>query len=222
MTQTVPNGKKPTIPSLTILLENLKADIFQQLNCVKIGTIKEFYPVLQTVDVQIAYSQITSETLDGVRTLAEFPLLVNVPVYFQSGGGFTMTFPISEGDECLLLFNDRQIDNWVLSGSGKPPSIERAHDLSDAFALVGIRNNTRLLANVSTSTAQLRSDDGSTYVEVAGSGIVNIVAPGGINFTTPLLTVSGDVVAGVETISLVHHVHSGVQSGGSNTGEPVV
>jgi phage baseplate assembly protein gpV len=30
---------------------------------------------------------------------------------------------------------------------------------------------------------------------------------------------SGDVIA--QDVSLVHHVHSGVQSGGDNTGEPV-
>lgn len=64
------------------------------------------------------------------------------------------------------------------------------------------------------------SSDGATYqidlpggvsISVAG-GAVNITAPGGV-------IVNGDVVA--DGVSLKTHKHSGVNRGGSETGEPV-
>lgn len=240
---TNPTYQNPGKQSLQTLLDALKLDISKNINCVKVGTVVSFNAMLQEVTVQIAFQQVTSTAPDGTQTLAQYPLLLNVPVYFPSGGGFTLTFPVAAGDECILLFNDRQIDNWLATGAGKPPNIARAHDLSDGIALVGLRNNTRALGGVSTGTAQLRSDNGETYVEVAGGGIVNVVAPTKVKFTTPIfeitgildvqnlgssstpctvngdITTNGDVIA--SSVSLVNHVHSDVQSGSSDTGPPV-
>lgn len=215
---TLEQPSKPTIPSL---LAALQTQIFRDMNCVKIGVVQSFDAAKQEVTVKIAMQQVTSQKPDGTKMLAEYPLLLRVPVFFPSGGGFTLTFPIGEGDECIVLFNDRQIDNWLTQGGILPPTSNRTHDISDGIALVGIRSNPRALSSVSTNSVQLRSDDGGTVFELGG-GVVNITAPGGVNINTPTLTVSGDVIAGSQTISLVHHLHSGVQSGGSNTGEPVV
>ena len=185
MTQIPASPKKPTLPSLTVLLDTLKQEIMLQLNCVKIGIVQSFNSVLQEANILIAYQQVTSVSPLGVKTFAEFPVLLNVPVEFQGGGGFTLTMPVSKGDECLVLFNDRELDAWLINGTVSPPILDIAHDLRDAIAIVGIRNNTRALANFSTTSTQLRSDDGLTYVEVAGGGIVNVVAPTSINMTAP-------------------------------------
>ncbi len=226
MTQVQAPIKKPTLPTLTILLESMVKQSMANLNCVKIGVVKAFYPgdaeTAPTVDVEIAITQVTSVALDGTRTYASYPELVTIPVSFQQGGGCIHTFPVAAGDECLILFNDVQIDSWVDSGAGLPPPMNRTHDFSDAIALVGVRSNPRGIAGISATTSQLRSVDGSTYVELDAEGqAVNIVAPAGMNIIAPFVKVSGDVLAGDDEISLVHHVHDGVQSGGSNTGEPV-
>lgn len=243
MTQITPNLKKPILPSLSNLLDMLKREIMKEINCVKVGVIQAFDASKQEVTVEIAFTQVTSiNAATGVKTFASYPLLLNVPVLFPSGGGFTLTFPVAAGDECIVLFNDRQIDNWLAQGAGQPPTVGRAHDLSDGLAIVGLRNNTRALSGFSTSTAQLRSDDGSTYVEIAGGQVVNVVAPTQINLTSPAVVISGtlnvqnlqgaatpctitgsihttgDVVA--NGISLDSHVHSGVTTGGGNTGGP--
>ncbi len=240
-----PTTQQENPPTLTALLDILKREIGKDINCVRIGVIQSFNETNQHAEVKIAQQQVTSVQNDGTRTLAEYPILLDVPVHFQCGGGYTMTFPITEGDECLILFNDREIDNWLDNGPGLPPTIGRLHDLSDGFAIVGVRSNNRVLSGVSTTTTQLRSDDGETYVEVNKTGVVTVKAPEMVVMETPLLrvtgvlsilnenseangcavsgdikTVDGDVLA--ETISLRHHVHSGVQTGGGNTGQPVV
>lgn len=105
------------------------------------------------------------------------PLLVNVPAVFPSAGGWNLTFPIQPGDECLLVFADTQLDIWWQNGgTGNNPISQRRHDLSDAVAVFGLRSTPRGLANYSTSSAQLRSDDGSVVIDLA-EGQITVTAP---------------------------------------------
>lgn len=89
--------------------------------------------------------------------------------------GVTLTFPVQPGDECLIVFTSRGFDNWWQSGGIQPPMEARMHDLSDGFVFLGFRSQPRKLSNVSTTTCQLRSDDGVTLVELdAKNQTVNI------------------------------------------------
>ena len=72
---------------------------------------------------------------NGNHQQVDMPLLPDLPVVFPSGGGFTLTFPIKEGDECLVVFSARCIDGWWQSGENAPAPDERMHDLSDGFAI---------------------------------------------------------------------------------------
>lgn len=157
---------------------------------------------------------------DGTFTPRDLPVLQDVPVQFPGGGGGTLTFPVAVGDECLVVFSSRGIDHWWQNSGVQEPATPRMHDLSDGFALLGFRSKPRALSGVSTSTVQLRADDGGTLVELDPAGqVVRIVAPGKVRLETPLLEVTGDVKAG--TVSLQSHKHSGVQAGGAQTGVPV-
>lgn len=131
--------------------------------------VKVFNPTLQTwVDTKL-------------------PLLLDVPVIFPSGGGFTLTFPLKPGDEGLVSFSSRCIDSWWQSGGVQPQTELRFQDLSDGFIQVGIRSQPRVLPLVNTEFAELRSDDDQTYVQIQPTR-VNIVAPEEIVATAPLVT----------------------------------
>lgn len=132
---------------------------------------------------------------DGSVSQKPLPLLTNVLVAWQGGGGFTATFPIKAGDECLVVFGSRCIDAWWELGGIQAPMDPRMHSLSDSFALVGVRSRPRALPNISTTGAQLRSDDGSTYVEV-DQGSIEIVAPAGVMITSPSVATTGNLLAG--------------------------
>ena len=157
---------------------------------------------------------------DDKTKLVNLPLCLDVPVLFHRAGGVALTLPIAVGDEVLLHFAARGIDYWWQNGGIQAPAEARMHDLSDAFATFGPTSQPRKLSGVSTTTAQLRSEDGTTYVEIdAVHQKVNIVAPGGV-FITGTLHVSEDVLAGSDNISSVNHVHTEVQSGSDNSGPP--
>jgi hypothetical protein len=155
---------------------------------------------------------------DGSQTWVTLPILQNVPIVFPCAGDFALTLPIAEGDEVLVIFASRNMRLWWKTGEISIQPQLRKFNLTDGFAIPGPRSIPNVLSNISANTAQLRSKDGSTYIEIAAGGIVNIVAPGGLN-------VNGSVVASGEVtgngITLSTHTHGGVSTGGGETGPPV-
>lgn len=167
---------------------------------------------------------------DGSSTYVNLPILADVPICFPSAGGFTLTLPIVIGDEVLVVFGNRCIDAWWQSGGVQLPMELRMHDLSDGFAIPGPRSLPRAAAvpGISATNAQLRTNDGLTYLEITPTGHINLVAPSGVAITgnlavTGAITATGEVTAKSLTHpeALSTHVHSGVTTGSSNTGAPV-
>ena len=105
-------------------LQALKRDIFESLHCALPGTVVSFDAETQTAVIQPA-----------VRTCSDvdLPLLRDVPVFMP------VSFDVNEGDACLVVFADRDIDAWFETGGAEVPPSGRMHSLSDGFAFVGFR-----------------------------------------------------------------------------------
>ncbi|MGI4901318.1 MAG: Gp138 family membrane-puncturing spike protein [Janthinobacterium lividum] len=153
---------------------------------------------------------------DGTTKWVALPLLLDCPVVYQRGGGCTFTFPIAKGDECIVSFSARCIDAWWSSGGVQVQSEFRMHDLSDGFATVGPFSQATVIANISSVSAQLRSNDGLTYIDLnPTSQKVTIVAPGGFDVVAPLSTFSAAVMIGgllTWVAGMVGSIGSGVAS----------
>jgi hypothetical protein len=105
------------------------------------------------------------------------------------------------GDIGLAVFAGKDCSNVKVGTSEPvPPASFRDNSMANGFFLGGFLNR-----------------EPSTFIELKQNGSINIVANGGINITGNV-TVNGDVTA--NGISLINHVHSGVEAGGSNTGKP--
>jgi hypothetical protein len=134
---------------------------------------------------------------DGSTSWVTLPLLVDVPVCFPRGGGCTLTFPIAAGDEALIVFSSRCIDSWWQSGGVQVQAELRMHDLSDGFAIPGPFSQATKISGFSSTTTQLRSNDGSTYIELNPSTqAVKVVAPGGFEVDAPTITLNGQLAQG--------------------------
>lgn len=206
-----------------------------------IGIVTAYDSSKGTVQVQPAIESVQMMP-DGSLVPVKIAPISDIPVVYLGGGNYVATFPIAVGDEALVIMANRCIDSWWQSGGVQPPADPRHHSITDGFALVGPRSQARKLTGVSTTAAQLRSVDGTEYVEVGPSGI-KVVAPAGITLTGPV-TINGDLtlngtaagtggtfsVGGKITatgevqgngVHLSTHIHSGVQTGGGNSGAPV-
>ena len=103
-------------------LQALKKDLLRSLHCALPGIVESF-----DSDRQMAVVRLTVKSLSGM----ELPLLRDVPVYMP------VHFEVGEGDHCLVVFSDRDIDRWILSGEPSVPGSGRMHSLSDGFAFIG-------------------------------------------------------------------------------------
>jgi len=211
------------------------------------GGSSSFNPAKMTVSAQPTV-QARVKTPTGEWIPATLPVHPDCPVIFPGGGGFYLTFPLAVGDEGLLVYASRCIDAWWQSGGIQPQAEVRMHDLSDGFFLPVCFSNPNVPPDISTNSVQLRSKDGSTYVEIGSGQIVNIVAPGGaklignlevtgtvkadgletgaagLNVTGNIHatgTVTGDVDIVADGKSFNVHIHGGVQSGSGDTGPPL-
>ncbi len=100
---------------------------------------------------------------DGSLSLSSLPVLSDVPIQYGGGGGVTVTHPHKEGDEGVYLFCHRSIDAWHQQGGEQPQIDARMLSHSDGFYLPNVRSTPRKLQNVSTTSTQVRSDDGKHY-----------------------------------------------------------
>lgn len=241
----LPQFKENVNQSFLEVLEELKTDILLSINCVKLGTIEEFDPTTQTATVKISYKRILWTDYDGNQQLGDYPVLINVPCFVYTGNTESyISMPINKGDTCLVLFNDRDIDNWFFNGDDLPPNAERYHDIADGLCIVGWRNmnnkiedyladgirikfntNTDIkikdqLINILSGLIKIKSDIEITgNISILGNMVINgnLTVQGNITVSGSVIA-SGDVFAG--GISLKSHVHGGVQPGSGTTGGP--
>lgn len=122
-----------TQPELRTVLDQVKRQTMLAINCVQIGTIQEYKAATNTAKVRINF-----QMLMGNGEIVEYPILDDCPVFTLSGGGAFVSCPIAAGDNCIVLFNDRNIDNWYLRGDITTPADKRAHSIADGIVLVGV------------------------------------------------------------------------------------
>lgn len=164
------------------------------------GIIDSWDEDTQTVKVRPAIREILSK--GGKETETEIPLLVDVPVVFPCGGGpegYVLAITPAKGDECLVVFGDMCIDMWWQSGGVQNQADKRRHDLSDGFAIMGVWSQPNKPA-FPKEGCYLQNKKGTAGVSIVGETV----------------NVFGSVL--INGSPYASHRHSGVESGGSNTG----
>lgn len=166
----------PQEPQLKDLLDLALRQASLNTNCHAVGTVQDFDPTTQVASVTINYKKTVNQpnVVTGVyaQKLVDYPLIVDAPVIALGGGGFALTMPIAVGDECLVLFNDRDIDNWFATGAtGAAVDTGRAHSFSDAIVLVGLRSTPNVVLDYDADGIALRNKLGTVKVKVTDASI---------------------------------------------------
>lgn len=207
----------PNEPSFADLMNLLKKEILFDTNCHHLATVQSFNAANQTCTATVNYTKTffvrnKMGLYDPVQQT--YPLLVDMPVIVLGGGAGHLTFPITVGDQAIIMFNDRSIDNWLQSGQTGPVNSSRAHSFSDGIALVGLNSLNTPIDSYDTTRATLRN--GSAGVGV-GPTLIKIY-----NATTTLNTLLQSILTQLEQLATAAAAITvtGVSSGGMTSGPP--
>lgn len=197
----IKQSRKNTEPALMDVLNLLKKDIMLNLNCHAIAQVQSFDSAKQTISATMMYQKTFFTKGDGEtysQVLKDYPILLDVPIVVMGGGNGHLTFPIAQGDECLILFNDRSIDNWFKSGQVVPVASSRLHSFSDGIAIVGLNSLKNSISNYDSARAVLFN--GTTGVGV-GAEKVKIY-----NQITTLNTLMASLIDAINAITTTNAV----------------
>lgn len=150
--------KKPFEPDLKDILDLVKRDIMLSLNCHHLGKIEQFNKENQTARVRIVYGKkvsVRNEAGEYIDQIKDYPLLLDCPVFFLRGGSMGIKIPPKEGDDCLLLFNDRDIDNWFEGATSGELNTSRTHSMTDALCVVGFSSKLSRLSDIEDDILEL-------------------------------------------------------------------
>lgn len=103
--------------------------IMSRLNCHNVGKIIEFDAQTQTCTVQMMQIKQYGENDYIPAPITQVPLII-----YGGGNGF-ITLPNPVGSYCLLLFLDRNIDSFIITGEMYVPETGRMHDFTDCIAI---------------------------------------------------------------------------------------
>lgn len=172
----------------------------------------------ENVDVQPMVAQ-----TDGAGNNVPHGVIHGMPVWRLQGGTSAVVVVPAVGDIGLAVFAQTDISGVKRAKEPTAPGSSRRFDWADGVYLGGLLN--------AEPTQFLRLDESGVTI-TAGDGLpVTINAPGGLVIEAPTASFSGDIsVTGDLTTgpgstfngkSFDDHRHSGVTTGGGNSGPPV-
>lgn len=171
-----------------------------------------------TVDVQPLVNQIT-----GDRVAVPHGVVYGLPYFRLQGGANAIILDPQVGDIGICGFANRDISSVKASKAEANPGSFRTFDFADGLYVGGVLNGT--------PAQYVQFNASGIAVTTPGTVVVNASAAT-INASTTIngnLTVSGTIGAGgkisapsvnIAGIEFGTHKHTGVATGGSNTGGP--
>lgn len=161
-----------------------------------------------TVDVTPLVNQMT-----GNRLAVPHGTIYKLPYTRLQGGTNAIIIDPQAGDIGIVVFSQRDISGVKATKAQANPGSFRMFNWSDGIYVGGILNGTPV-----------------SYVQFGDRGI-EITSPGEVTIRAPAIVLDGDVtITGTTTgdgdgvfagIDVETHVHSGVSSGGDDSGPPV-
>jgi phage baseplate assembly protein gpV len=187
----------------------------------------------RTTNVATVQPQIHMLTNNG-GLIARGPV-ANINVLALGGGNFFVNFPLVAGSTGWIKANDRDISAYLQSSSASGPNTNRLHSFEDGLFIPDVMGSYTI-AEADLNNMVISSTDGTVKITLSPT-TVTVKAPN-IVLDTPNLTMqdTGGTAAVTMTgnfafvgSSLTHngknigstHEHSGVTTGGGNTGAPV-
>lgn len=143
------------------------------------GIIRSYNPSEQLANIQPLIKHNVPRA-DGGEFVQDVPLLQDVPVIFPRGGTYFISFPLKVGDKVLLVFCDRNIDQYIrktnVSDAVVDPFDLDISGLNGAVALPGFYRLQNALASSDASPSNLviGKEGGNPQIHLKDNGEVHI------------------------------------------------
>lgn len=158
-----------SVPDLSSVIKAQGNKFASNFNCMRIGIVQEFYPEDLTASILIANKREDYLNPNGTQNVRNFALIRAKVCYCNAH----ITVPINPGDECILLFADREIESWFINGDVNPIAHARMHDLTDAIAIFGIRSLPHMISILADC---LNLFYGDSNIAISNN-LINITSP---------------------------------------------
>jgi hypothetical protein len=142
-------------------------EIAKDLGTSIVGHILAFDASTQLAQVQIGVS---GRDKKG-NTITPDPI-IECPVEFSGGGGWSFEHELNAGDEGLIIFSQRCLDGWIQTGGVANNPIARFHDKQDACFIPGIRSKKNAIKDFQNNGIRLRNEDASVYHWLKNDGTI--------------------------------------------------
>ena len=152
-------------------VEELLAEVIDSrvhmINTMIPGIVESFNERDMTVDVVLCIKRVNDQGIEE-----EYPKLIDVPVLYPRSANFGLYFPLKKGDGVELRFSQRDVSQYLSTGSSVKPATSRRFNLSDAVASPGLfpLSSKMTVANkkaicISSKNSHIEITDTSTIIE---------------------------------------------------------
>lgn len=165
-------------------IERMLAEAF----CCLPGVVEKFDAATQLAEVTPAIQRKIIQR-NGKPKYEKIKPITKVPVvvpYVQKLG-LLITLPIAKGDEGILVFSDRMIDNFVKKGGIQPPECcgadnqttePRAHSIIDAIFIPGIITKPNVVKSWNNEALEIRNKDRTCFFSMNKNCNITIITTG--------------------------------------------
>ena len=165
--------------------------IMSRLNCHNIGRILEFDVATQTCTVELMQLKKFNSRIYAPAPITQVPLII-----YGAGNGH-ITLPNPEGSICLLFFNDRNMDNFMLTGEQYLPDTTRMHDFTDCIAITTFKTLANPLTDYDERAVSIKNEEiieeikYSSSFKVYGNSIIANTTDYTVNADNEITNASG-------------------------------
>lgn len=134
------------------------------------ATVLAYNPATQRADVQLGLVPVL---FVGDDEVPQPPIVCpQVPVLWVGGSLGYVTTPLVPGDSGLVIFADRCLARWLLTGAPEDPINGRTHSLGDGIFLPGVRATPTQIEPPTDLTASVVEGPLVRLGSAASSGVV--------------------------------------------------
>ncbi len=164
------------------------------------GVVQSYNKLLQTATIVLQVKRVLPKAGGGFVT-EELPVLENVPVVFPRTKKFMITFPIEEGDEGEVAFQEMSIDQWRSKGSVTSPGDIGRHTLTAGVFRPGLSSNLSVITPPDTDIGSdmILGEIAGVQVRVKAGGPIEVVSSGS-STAADFVAMAAKTEAGLQTI----------------------